>query len=307
MIDPLRPGDGVALVAPSSPFEVEQYRRASSLLETRGYRLIPGTNIFEARGYLAGVEAGRAEDLIRSITSPDISAIICIRGGFGSSRLLPWLPFSALRNSPKLFLGYSDATFLHLAFWNKMGWTTFHGPNLIDMIEVPERMDLVLSALSGELDFSWRLEGRQLLRPGTATGTLLGGNLTCLCHLLGTPYFPNLEGSLLLLEDRGEALYRLDRMVTQLRLAGVFDQIRGLLLGQFLDCGDPENVTEMMLDQARHYSFPIIADLPFGHGPTNQVVPLGTPFTINTFQGTLKVTKGPFTAGEPRDGTGLDR
>lgn len=298
--NPLRPGDGIALVAPSSPFEIDKYQRACSLLETRGYRLAPGTNIFQEHGYLAGTEAERAQDLIRAIASPDVSAVICIRGGFGSSRLLPWLPFSVLRNSPKLFLGYSDATFLHLAFWNKMGWTTFHGPNLVDMIDVPERMDEALTALSGEQDFCWHLEDHQLLRPGMATGTLLGGNLTCLCHLLGTPYFPNLAGALLLLEDRGEALYRLDRMLTQLKLAGVFNQVGGLLLGHFHDCGESRKVTEMVLDQVRPYSFPVVADLPFGHGSPNQVIPLGSAFALNTFEGTLRLTTSPFMAGDPR-------
>jgi muramoyltetrapeptide carboxypeptidase len=302
MINPLQPGDGIALVAPSSPFEREPFERACRGLENLGYRLTPGKNILHKRGYLAGTEAERAQDLIHALSTPEISAIICIRGGYGSSRLLPWLPFAILRPTPKLFLGYSDATCMHAALGEKMGWTTFHGPNLIDMADAPEVMDGVLQALSGYRDFSWSFEHHQVLKPGLATGPLLGGNLTCLCHLLGTSYFPNVQGALLLLEDRGEALYRLDRSLTQFKLAGVFDRIGGLLLGHFQECDDPRRVGAMVLDQVRSWSFPVITGLPFGHGSPNEVIPLGCPFTLNTFEGTFRIVRAPFSPIDDGDG-----
>jgi muramoyltetrapeptide carboxypeptidase len=297
MISPLRPGDCIAFVAPSSPFEIEKYYHASSILESRGYRVAPGKNILLKRGYLAGTDAERAEDLIHAILDPDVSAIMCIRGGFGSSRLLPWLPFSVLQKTLKIFLGYSDATCLHLAFWTKNRWVTFHGPNLIDMVDVPDSLDTVVSALSGNLEFSWSLEGQQILRQGMASGILLGGNLSCFCHLVGTPYFPDLRGALLLLEDRGEALYRLDRLLTQLKLAGVLSQISGLFLGHFRDCDEPKKIRDMVLDQVKDYSFPVVADLPFGHGSLNQVIPLGSEFLLNTYEQNLKIVNHPFASG----------
>jgi muramoyltetrapeptide carboxypeptidase len=302
MINPLQPGDWIALIAPSSPFEREPFLRACDGLEDLGYRLAPGKSIHQKRGYLAGTEAERAQDLIRAISTPEVSAIICIRGGYGSSRLLPWLPFADLRHTPKILLGYSDATCLHAAFESKMGWTTFHGPNLIEMADTPGVMDGALQALAGCRGFSWSLENHQVLRPGLATGPLLGGNLTCLCHLLGTPYFPNVKGALLLLEDRGEALYRLDRALTQLKLAGVFDQIGGLLLGHFQDCDAPQKVGEMVLDLVRSYSFPVLAGLPFGHGSPNQVIPLGPSFALNAFEGTFKIVRNPFVTNANGDG-----
>lgn len=303
MISPLQPGNQIALLAPSSPFERDPFERACRTLENQGYRLAQGKSIFQKLGFLAGTEAERAEDLSHAITTPEVAAIICIRGGYGSSRLLPWLPFAVLRHSPKIFLGYSDTTFLHLAFWHKMGWTTFHGPNLIDLVDLPEGMDGVLQALSGHREFSWHVEDRQVLKPGLATGPFLGGNLTCLCHLLGTPYFPDLKGALLLLEDRGEAPYRLDRLLTQLKLAGVLDELGGLLLGHFQECGDPRQVGEIVLDQVRSCSFPVLAGLPFGHGSPNEVVPLGTPFTLNTFEGTFKIVRNPFVSIDTGNGT----
>ena len=126
------------LVAPASPFSPEKFDTACGILEGRGYRLAPGKNIFRKLGYLAGTEAERAEDLIDAITNPEVSAIISIRGGFGSSRLLPWLPFSLLQKSRKIFMGYSDTTCLHLALLAKTRRITFHGPNLIEMADFPE-------------------------------------------------------------------------------------------------------------------------------------------------------------------------
>jgi len=286
---PLQPGDGIALVAPSSPFPLDKLDAACSLLEGQGYRVVPGKHVFEKRGYLAGAEAARAEDLIGAITNPDISAVFCIRGGFGSSRLLPWLPFSALQNFPKILLGYSDITCLHLALWTKSRWITFHGPTVIDMADFPGMVNQVVSALSGRHEFSWDIDDNRTLRHGTASGRLLGGNLSCLCHLLGSPYFPDLNGALLLLEDRAEALYRLDRLFTQLKLAGVFNQIHGLLLGHFQDCGEPRKVWDMVLEQVKFHSFPVVVNLPFGHGSPNEVIPLGSSFLLNTFEGTFKI------------------
>jgi len=307
MINPLQPGDTIALVAPSSPFPKAAFEQACRTFEDLGYRLAPGKHILHERGFLAGTEAERAKDLIHAVKAPEVAAIVCIRGGYGSSRLLPWLPFATLRRSPRIFLGYSDVTFLHLAFRHLLGWTTFHGPNFVDLGNRPEGIEELLLALSGRQEFSWNLDERQVLKPGLAAGPLIGGNLTCLCHLLGTPYFPDLTGALLMLEDRGEALYRLDRLLTQLNLAGVLDRIAGLVLGHFQECGDPRRVGEMVLDQVRSFAFPVVAGLPFGHGSPNEVVPLGSRFTLNTFEGTLKIERTPFVSLEARSSAEFTR
>ena len=134
----LGPGSSVALVAPSSPFEADLYEKGVEILRSAGYEVVPGKNIFKKDGYLAGTDVERLQDLTEAVLDPKIEAIICIRGGYGSGRLLPRIPFSSFRRNPKLFIGHSDITFLHLGLMSQAGWTTFHGPNLIGMSEAPE-------------------------------------------------------------------------------------------------------------------------------------------------------------------------
>jgi muramoyltetrapeptide carboxypeptidase len=296
---PLQPGDRIAVVAPSSPFEEEKFHRARDLVEGSGFHVSPGKHVHKKRGYLVGTEAERAEDLMNAISDPTLSAIICIRGGYGSGRLLPWLPFSTLKKTPKIFLGHSDITFLHLAFLSQMEWVTFHGPNLVDLDSVPERWENILRTLTGENNFSWDLNEFQILQSGRATGRLMGGNLTCLTHLIGTPYFPDLTGALLLMEDCNEALYRLDRLLLHLKLAGILERLGGLILGRFQECGDPERIWEMVVEATKHFGFPIIANLPFGHTLENQVVPFGLPFTLDTQEGIFHPVQLPFATALP--------
>lgn len=291
---PLLQGDCIAVVAPSSPFDAEKLAAACEILENRGYRVSRGKHLFRRRGYLAGTESERAEDLTRAIRDPDVAAVFCARGGYGSGRLLPWLPFSSFRDNPKIFLGHSDITFLHLAFRKQLGWPTFHGPNLTGMMDRPERFDSVLQTLSGSFEFRREFAPSHILRHGTATGAVVGGNLTCLAHLLGTPYFPDLAGTILFVEDCGEALYRLDRMFTQLKLAGILHGLSGLILGSFTDCGEVSAIREMVMDQVEPFHFPVLADMPFGHGLQNDVLPLGVPFSINTRELGFHAIEHPF-------------
>lgn len=290
----LRPGDRIALIAPSSPFDVEKLDGVSAYLERSGFQTAVGRHSLDRMGYLAGAEADRASDLIDALTDPTISAVFCIRGGYGSNRLLPHLPFASLRKHPKIFLGYSDITFLHLAFWRTMGWVTFHGPNLVEWEEDAfERGSQVLARLQGGGGFAWRFEQPQVVRPGLAAGVLVGGNLTCLTHLLMTPFCPNFDGVLLMIEDRGEALYRIDRQITQLRLAGLFDRIHGLILGHFHECGPVEEIWSMVRHQVGEVSFPVVAGLPFGHGSANDLLPLGIRYRLNTYEGIFQAEEQP--------------
>lgn len=294
LLTPLQPGDRIGLVAPSSPFAPEKWMKTCKVLEDAGYCPVPGKHVLESGKYLTGTEAQRAQDLIHSIADPSLKAVFCIRGGYGSSRLLPWLPFSKLRKTPKIFLGYSDITFLHLAFQNRMQWITFHGPNAIELGDSTDKLQETLDPLQGKTVFSWDLQDAHVIRPGAASGVLLGGNLTCLVHLLGTPFLPDLEGALLLVEDCSEALYRLDRLFTHLRLAGLLKRIRGLILGQFENCGESQEIWEMVREQVKLFDFPVVANLPFGHGNQNQVIPLGLPFLLNTYDGIFKALQHPF-------------
>ncbi|MEN6485142.1 MAG: LD-carboxypeptidase, partial [Syntrophobacteraceae bacterium] len=257
-LKPLLPGDRIAIVAPSSPFDNEKLSSACEMLENRGFRVSTGKHVRNRRGYLAGTESERAEDLMHAILSPDVAAVFCVRGGYGSGRLLPWLPFSLFRDKPKIFLGHSDVTFLHLAFRTHVGWPTLHGPNAIAMAEFGDRFENTLLALSGKREFRWEFLQPQVLRHGRAAGPVIGGNLTCLVHLLGTPHFPDPSGAILFVEDRGEALYRLDRMFAQLKLAGILERLAGLILGSFTECGEVPSVWDMVMEHVAAFSYPVI-------------------------------------------------
>jgi muramoyltetrapeptide carboxypeptidase len=199
------------------------------------------------------------------------------------------------RNKQKIFMGYSDVTFLHLALYSQAGWTTFHGPNFVpDPPGGTGFLQGALAALRGEEEFAWDLRDAHVIRHGTSRGPLIGGNLTCLVHLLGTPFFPDPQGAILLIEDRGEALYRLDRLLTHLCLAGVLDRLGGMVLGNFDGCGDLSAIWEMVAERVRPFRFPVVANLPFGHGCENRVVPLGIPFHLNTRAGAFKAERSPF-------------
>jgi muramoyltetrapeptide carboxypeptidase len=289
----LGPGSSIALVAPSSSFEAGPYEKGVQILQAAGYEVVSGKSIFKKDSYLAGTDLERLQDLTQAVLDPKIEAIICIRGGYGSGRLLPRIPFSDFSRNPKLFIGHSDITFLHLGLMSRARWTTFHGPNLIDMSQMPERAESVLKALSGQASYEWVFDRDQVLRSGTVNGRVLGGNLSCLAHLVGTPYMPDMDGALLLIEDCGEALYRLDRMMNHLKLAGILARLGAILLGEFTGCAENTDICTMIMDLVREYNFPVVHSLPFGHGPHNEVIAFGPPFVLDTNERVLKILEAP--------------
>ncbi len=293
-LKPIRPGDCIGLVAPGSPFDRTKFQIACDLLERQGYRVSTGVNAFKSRGYVAGAESARAADLVNAFLDPEIAAVISIRGGYGSGCMLPWLAFSKIRDRLKPFVGYSDVTFLHLSFQAALGWATFHGPNLMDLAENPESAIKLLQSLQGERDFSFEFTDDRILQEGVASGRLVGGNLTCLVHLMGTPYFPDLEGCILFIEDCNEQLYRLDRCINQLKLGRVLDRLAGFIMGRFTGCGDESELQAMVSHYVRPFRFPVVAGLPFGHIPENEILPLGIPFLLNTYEHTLGPLASPF-------------
>ncbi len=282
-------------MAPAGPFEADKYEKGTAILRTAGYEVAPGKNIFKRRNYLAGTDGERLQDLTEALLDPKVEAVICIRGGYGSGRLLSRIPFPSFRPNPKPFIGHSDITFLHLGLIGGLGWTTFHGPNLIGMSESPQRAENVLRVLSGEASYEWRLDPEQVIRPGMTEGPVLGGNLSCLVHLVGTPYMPDMTGALLLIEDCGEALYRLDRTINHLKLAGILPLLGGILLGDFERCAENNDICGMVMDHVHDYDFPVVHSLPFGHGERNDVIPFGAPFVLDTHERVLKILEAPVT------------
>ena len=241
------------MVAPSAaPNDPERIRFAIDTVESLGFKVKPGAHLFDRDGYLAGSDAARADDLNAMFADDGVDAIWCVRGGYGASRILPALDYALMQRKPKALIGYSDITALHMAIHRHVGLVTFHGPVAFRAF-TPYSLGEIKRVLwtpqtpvclggpppfpraEGWLDAENRVA---TLVPGRARGRLLGGNLCLMSHLCGTPYFPDLRGAILFLEDVEEAYYRIDRMLTQLWLSGALAGIAGVAFGKFTNC-DP--------------------------------------------------------------------
>ena len=285
----LNPGDTIGVAAPASPFDRGDFERGVSVIESMGYQVRIPENLFARNGYLAGSDRDRAGLLMGLFADESITAVFCARGGFGSMRLLPLLDFDAISARPKIFLGYSDITTLLVAFYEKCGMVTFHGPLVTTLKKNCAATGSALTNAVGSREpLVVKPSNPVILNPGRASGRVVGGNLTNLCHLLGTPYEPSFDGNLLILEDRGEAPYRIDRMVTQLHLGGHLEGIAGVILGSFQECGPIEDVYKIMKEAFHHSNVPILAGFDIGHGLPNLTVPLGLEAELNTEEGSLR-------------------
>jgi muramoyltetrapeptide carboxypeptidase len=282
---PLRPGDRIAIVSPSSPVDRELVGRGVARLAER-YRPVLDAHVFDVERYLAGPDAVRAESLRAVLADPDIKAVFSSRGGSGAGRLLPLLDLTA--SAPKLFVGCSDVTVLHAALQSH-GRTSIHGPVVTQAADQPQAvLDRLFDVLEGGLPLP--LTGATPLVSGTAEGPLLGGNLAVLATLLGTSWLPDTRGAVLLLEDDGEQPYRLDRLWTQLRNAGVLAGLSGIALGDFTNCerrGADFTVRDVLRSLAEETRLPCAVGFPVGHGPVNMPLCLGTRVRLDADAGTL--------------------
>jgi muramoyltetrapeptide carboxypeptidase len=279
-------GDTVGLAAPAGPLEESQVRAGIEFLEGLGLKVRVPSEVFDREGFFSGTDQTRARVLRELLLDPDIRAVFCTRGGSGSLRLLPLLGLDRLPGPPKILVGFSDLTALLLALNLMAGWRPFHGPLVASFASADQATRAHLAdLLFGRKVFPLSLapgEGIRVLKPGRAEGPLLGGNLTLLVHLLATPFRPNLEGAILFLEDAHEAPYRLDRMLTTLRLAGVLDRLAGLVLGHFDDCGPPDEVRRVLEMNLADFPGPVVADFPIGHGTRNLALPIGPRALLDT-------------------------
>jgi muramoyltetrapeptide carboxypeptidase len=286
----LQIGDTVAIVAPAGPIEQHDgLERGITALEKMGFRVKYEERIFQSSRYLAGDDAARAEELMFAFEDPSVRAIVGLRGGYGCSRLIHLLMEKRLRHHPKIFMGFSDLTTLHLFFRRRFGWITIHGPMAtspaLGSISVDQENHLL--SLWTDPDYRPVLSFAQLetWAPGKAEGTLIGGCLSLIVASIGTPYEIRTEGKILFLEDQGEPPYRLDRMLTHLHLAGKLQSVAGILLGTFHDCEptqgnySAEDILREILNRLR---VPIIANFPAGHGADNWAIPLGAKVRIDS-------------------------
>ncbi|MCB2185695.1 MAG: LD-carboxypeptidase [Deltaproteobacteria bacterium] len=285
------PGRCLALAAPSGAVPPD---RLAAGLAVLAELVAPGPvrvdpQVRDREGYLAGGDAARAAHLNELFADPGVGAVLAARGGFGLSRLLPRLDLARLAASQKLFLGFSDLTCLLNALAVR-GLVAVHGPVVTQLPRLDRQSrDEVAALLAGRPPWPAPLTGRPV-RPGRAQGPLMGGNLTMLCHLLGTPFFPALGGAVLLLEDTGEAPYRLDRLLTQLELAGVPESIVGVAVGGLSARGSyPANRVAAVERRLADWGVPVVCGLAVGHGRANRPVPLGAGCELDGAAGRLTV------------------
>lgn len=299
----LRQGDTVGLVAPASAVTLpDELDRAIHWI--RGMGLVPklGAHVTDQEGYLAGNDADRAADLVAMFAAPDVSAVFAVRGGWGGARILPLLDWDTIRANPKLLIGYSDTSALHLAIAARAGFPTLHAPNAASRWDAASWDSLWRIAFAGGVPVlgGARIEeatGRpaRTLVPGTARGRLVGGNLTTLSTLMGTGWLPDLDGAILFLEDINEEPYRVDRMLQQLRLAGVFERVAGVVFGQCTRCTvrDPDYAGFTLDDVLdRHLGDlgkPVIAGFNTGHVRNQLCLPVNVPVELDAASRTLRM------------------
>ena len=293
----LTPGARVAVIAPASAFDRASFDAGLALIAAR-YDVHYQPSIFERHRYLAGADGRRLTELKEALLDPAIRGVFCARGGYGAMRLLAQLSPAAL-GTPKPLVGFSDVAALHL-WLQSLGVMSIHGPVLTQLGLLPEESRQRLFQLLESGSPAAPLKAADTYVPGVAEGPLLGGNLSVLTRLLGTPYMPTLAGAVLLLEDVGERPYRLDRMWTQLDLAGVLRQVRGIALGTFTRCEEKDadySAADVLRELAQATGLPCAAGFPIGHGALNDAVPLGARVRLDASARTLSFLEAAVTPG----------
>ena len=287
----LQPGDTIGLITPGSYIEEEGLQKAVDNMLKLGFRLKLGKNIRVQRGFNAGTDQQRLDDLHMMFADDSVSGIWCARGGYGCSRLLPNIDYDLIRNNPKALIGYSDVTALLNAIFHKTGLIGFHGPvgasELTEYTEAQFRAVVMEGRTAHSISLSQENKEKEdtafhtfTINKGKARGILIGGNLSLLAAMAGTDYLPEAKGKLVFIEDVGEKPYRIDRMLTQLRQAWQLGQSAGIAMGIFEDCQAKEeerslSLTETVIDRIKELNVPAVYGLSFGHIANQCTLPVG--------------------------------
>lgn len=276
----LKPGDTVGFLAPAGiVYDRSDFNRMERVMDELGLNVRFGDYVRVRHGYFSGTDHQRAMELNRFFIDASIDAIIAVRGGWGASRILPYLNFSSFRTHPKILCGFSDITTLHLAILKECGLVTFHGPNgASEWSDLTKRSfrEVLMDGAKAKYISNGRV---RTISPGIAEGPLLGGNLTILTTSLGTSYQPDCTGAILFLEDVGEPVYKIDRMLTHLKLAGILDVINGFIFGNCDDCPRPRpdhfTLEEIIRQHIEPLEIPAMIGADISHGDVNFTIPMG--------------------------------
>jgi len=287
----LKAGDTVGIIAPASGISETELAKAVQNMSDLGLKTKLGKYVREVNGFIAGTDAQRLEDLHWAFSDKEIDAVWCIRGGYGTTRFLPAVNFDLIRRNPKIFIGYSDITALHTAIHQNTGLVTFHGPVAVSTLSdytrnhvvktlmnpsAPDKIELAPDNVAKES----KLFKTETITKGKARGRLIGGNLSLLSAMAGTPFaLRNPKGKILFIEDVGEKPYRLDRMFVQLKQSVNLRELSAIALGVFEDCNPPDDKSQTVMDVARDHfgnlGIPVVYGLSFGHIRDQFTLPVG--------------------------------
>ncbi len=289
----LQEGDTIGIISPSSPVKLGSLDAGIRYLNQKGYKVKLGKHVNDADRFLAGKDEDRAKDIIDFFKDPEIKAIIASRGGQGSQRLLPLLDYDLIRQNPKILIGFSDTTALQLGLLKKSGLESYTGYTLT--VSLDSRIDeTLMHCLTGR---PYKIQEGITVASGIANGPLIGGNLSLLTSLLGTPFQPDFAGCILLIEDVEIEPFKLDGMLSHLHLSGIFNQVAGLIFGQFEQCIPNEahkseemgTADDVIKEWSTKVSVPCLKDFPYGHGKRSCVLPIGKKVSLNASECTLDI------------------
>jgi muramoyltetrapeptide carboxypeptidase len=284
----LAPGDTIGIAAPAGPYKNDEFEKGIAAIREMGFQVKIPENLQQPKSFLAASDEHRASLLMDLFRDPKVDAIVCARGGYGSLRILERLDFDVIRGHPKAFVGFSDISALHEAFMTRSGLIVFHGPMVISLGKSSSQTKTsLLEALTIDQPIEIHATKPNQLYPGTPSGIVSGGNLATICHLLGTPFTPIYKGAILLLEDITEAPYKIDRMLFQMKMAGCFNGIKGVVLGRFQDSGRYQEICEIVREIFEEFKVPVLVGFEIGHNQTNLTIPLGLMATLDTENGSL--------------------
>lgn len=286
---PLKSGDTIGVMSPSSPFIPGAIDGGIRYLQEKGFKLKFAKHVNDADRFLAGKDPDRAQDFMGFIQDTEVKAIVATRGGQGSQRLLPFLDYDVIRANPKILMGFSDTTALQNGLFTKTGLISYSGYVLtIEPNALIEHS--LMSCLKAE---PYHIYDGKAVHPGVVEGILVGGNLSLLCALMGTSYQPNFEAKILILEDVGVEPYNLDRLLSHLDLAGVFNQVAGIIMGEFDRCvsrlSHEGTVDDVINEWTSRFKVPCLKDFPYGHGERRCVLPIGKKIKLDVDAGTVYI------------------
>lgn len=283
----LKPGDTIGVCAPSACFDIDTFNKGVQILKDLGFKIEIPEPIFEKKRYLAGDDIMRAQVIEQLFADPEVDGIICARGGFGALRMLNHMDWSLIAECSKPFMGFSDITAVLLTMIDRCDMPVIHGPNLVSLAAAHnETIDSFYQILTGdacpEINFK-----DDVIFSGKAAGILKGGNLSTISYLVGTRFHPDFNNCIFFMEEINEPAYKIDRMLTHMKMAGVFDGITGVAIGSFTRCENENYIPQIFSEIFQDFNIPVLSGLNAGHGSINLSLLMGTQVQISSQDMTL--------------------